>query len=549
MCCHLIIFRSHPDVANFRFEGIMDIAKAVSLAIGNVLKEGLTDIFPRPDEVDLLRNPFFAAEIGKQVETRLKANALAALKVHPIQHVLFPKKDPFDFRRAALMQPFDTIASLALVISIADVVERHRPQPAKNLVFSYRFKPIDGLLFNPEYTFTSFEQHVRERMRAPRVKVLVKCDIASFYDRLNLHRLESTLLGLPIDQNRVRLINELLLFWANRDSYSLPIGGNASRILAEAALISVDDYLISHKIKFCRFVDDYRFFAPDTKSAHAWLTLFVERLFLEGLSINPAKTSLEDVSERNSEPLPAPRVSDPAPKRELGPVRLIVGYTGTIPTKFRELSDREVSELKEENLDEAVLVIQSSVVIVPDDIRRLLRILVARAEFSKLSMLPDVLERFPQFTPMVVDLLIKKSAETPDLTRAGLQTYFIGKLDAPERIPEYLLIAIVRLLGAKGYESKNPLLELFRNLKRNAGSFIGRCVIDALRGLATRNDVLEIRQYFNRADTWERRAIIRLVDQKLSDGEKRPWLKNVKIHMADDLFAIESFEPKKEVKK
>lgn len=523
----------------------MDIAKAVYLAIENVQKEGLTDIFPRPDEVDLLQNALFASDVAKQVETRLKANSLASLKVHPIQHVLFPKKDPFDFRRAALMQPFDTITFLALVISIADVIEKHRPQAAKNRVFSYRFKPDGGLLFNPKYNFTSFEQHVRDRVRAPRTKVLVKCDIASFYDRLNLHRLESTLLGLPADPHRVKLINELLLFWANRDSYSIPIGGNASRILAEATLISVDDFLISHGISFCRFVDDYRFFAPDTKSAHAWLTLFVERLFLEGLSINPAKTSLEDVSARKSEPTREPVVQPHASKRDTGPVRLIVGYTGTIPTKFRELSEREVVELKEEDLDEAISSMKSKLVIVPDDIRRLLRILVAKADFAKLSELPDMLERFPQFTPMVVDLLIKKSDETPDATRATLQTYFVNKLVAAERIPEYLLIAIVRLLGAKGYASKVPLLELFRNLKRNAGSFIGRCVIDALRGLATRNDVLEIRQYFNRADTWERRAIIRLVDQHLSDGEKRPWLKNVKIHMADDFFAIESFEPKK----
>lgn len=523
----------------------MDIAKAVSLAIENVQKEGLTDIFPRPDEVDLLQNVLFASEVAKQVEMRLKANSLASLKVHPIQHVLFPKKDPFDFRRAALMQPFDTITSLALVISIADVIEKHRPQAAKNKVFSYRFKPDGGLLFNPKYNFTTFEQHVRERARSPKTKVLVKCDIASFYDRLNLHRLESTLLGLPADPHRVKLINELLLFWANRDSYSIPIGGNASRILAEAALISVDDFLISHGISFCRFVDDYRFFAPDTKSAHAWLTLFVERLFLEGLSINPAKTSLEDVSTRKAESALVPVAPPPASKRETGPVRLIVGYTGTIPTKFRELSEREVIELKEENLDVVVSSMKSKVVIVPDDIRRLLRILVAKADFAKLSELPDVLERFPQFTPMVVDLLIKKSDETPSATRSTLQTYFIEKLVTAERIPEYLLISIVRLLGAKGYASKVPLLELFRNLKRNAGSFIGRCVIDALRGLATRNDVLEIRQYFNRADTWERRAIIRLIDQHLSDGEKRPWLKNVKIHMADDLFAIESFEPKK----
>lgn len=523
----------------------MEIAKAVSLAINNVHKEGLTDIFPRPEEIELLKNTLFASEVAKQVEARLKANSLAALKVHPVQHVLFPKKDPFDFRRAALMQPLDTITSLALVISIADVIEKHRPLASKNRVFSYRFKPDDGLLFNPKYTYSSFDQHVRSIVRSPKTKVLVKCDIASFYDRLNLHRLESTLLGLPVDPNNVKLINELLLFWANRDSYSLPIGGNASRILAEAALISVDDFLISHGINFCRFVDDYRFFAPDTKSAHAWLTLFVERLFLEGLSINPAKTSLEDVSFRKKSSSKVPIVQLPESRHESGPARLIVGYTGTIPTKFRELSEREILELKEENLDEAIASMKSKILIVPDDIRRLLRILVAQAAFEKLLELPDVLERFPQFTPMVVDLLIKKSDETSDATRLTLQTYFIDKLVTPESTPEYLLIAIVRLLGSKGYASKAPLLELFRNLKRNAGPFIGRCVIDALCGLATRNDVLEIRQYFNRADTWERRAIIRLVNQHLSDGEKRPWLKNVKIHMAEDLFAIESFEPKK----
>lgn len=253
----------------------MNIVRAVALAVSNIQKEGLTDIFPRPHEVDLLKNPLFASEICKLVETRLKSGSLSGLKIHPIQHVLFPKKDAFDFRRAALMQPLDTITFLALVLTIADGIERHRPNPANKRVFSYRFKPREGQLFNSKYTFTSFEEHVHARVRAPRTKVLVKCDIASFYDRLNLHRLESILLGLSIDPPRVKLINELLLFWANRDSYSLPIGSNASRILAEAALISVDDYLLSNRISFCRFVDDYRFFAPDVKVAHTWLTLFV----------------------------------------------------------------------------------------------------------------------------------------------------------------------------------------------------------------------------------------------------------------------------------
>lgn len=190
----------------------MNYTKASQLAVQNALKEGLTDIFPRPFEIDLLANKRFASDVEKLVESRLKSGSLTGLKVHPIQHVLYPKKDPFDFRRAALMQPMDTITYLALVLSIADELEAHRPQASKNRVFSYRFKPKDGLLFNPAYNFTAFDQYVSTQIKKPRTKVLVKCDISSFYDRLNLHRLESTLLGLPLEKGNVKLINELLLF-------------------------------------------------------------------------------------------------------------------------------------------------------------------------------------------------------------------------------------------------------------------------------------------------------------------------------------------------
>ncbi len=525
----------------------MDASKAASLAVQNTFKEGLTDIFPRPFEVELLKNPLFSSEVRKLVETRIKSNSLSGLKVHPLQHVLYPKKDPFDFRRAALMQPTDNITFLALVLTITDEIERNRPPPAKKRVFSYRFKPSDGLLFNSKYNFTAFEQHVSEQVKKPRVKVLVKCDIASFYDRLNLHRLESTLLGLSIDKTKVKLINELLLFWANRDSYGLPIGGNASRILAEASLISIDEHLSSHHINYCRFVDDYRFFAPDIKAAHSWLTLFVERLFLEGLSINSVKTSLEDVAIRKApppRPMPHP-TSEQEPKRESHPARLIVGYTGIIPTKFRKLSEKETEDLSKENIDEIIKQLKERVVVSPDDIRRFLRVLVAKKAYSKLNSLPEVLERFPQFTPLAVDLLIKKADDISAIEKEALRDYFASRLGAAERTPEYILIAIVRLLGTTEYASKTALLDLFRSLKRNAGAYIGRSIIDAIQPLAVRNDVLEVRQYFNRADAWEKRAIIRLVDKVLPEEEKRPWLRSVKIHSADDHFAIECFDPKK----
>jgi len=98
----------------------MDIRKASILAVDNVLKEGLTDIFQRPKELELIRNPDFAKLLVEKVVKCLQGNSLDSLDISPIDHVLIPKGRPFDFRRCALIQPLDTIKYLALVLTLAD---------------------------------------------------------------------------------------------------------------------------------------------------------------------------------------------------------------------------------------------------------------------------------------------------------------------------------------------------------------------------------------------------------------------------------------------
>ena len=129
----------------------MNIDKAIELALKNVQKEGLTDIFQMPFEVSLLKNEQFCKFLATQVKSRINSNSLSGLKVYPISHVLFPKKDAYDFRRAALIQPVDTIAYLALVLMYADVIEKHRIDKRYKVVFSYRFKPSNGYLFDSKY--------------------------------------------------------------------------------------------------------------------------------------------------------------------------------------------------------------------------------------------------------------------------------------------------------------------------------------------------------------------------------------------------------------
>lgn len=207
--------------------------KAINLAIDNVIKEGLTDIFDRPFELEFLNNDGFRKEVFSEVLTSLKEYNLSNLKINPLEYVLMPKKELFDFRRCALVNPLDTIKYTALILLVADEIEKKRISVKRKRVFSYRFKPENGYLFDKNYNYSSYKNYVDNKIRQDKVKILIECDISNFYDRLNLHRLESILRSIDeIDDRIVNLINQLLLFWANRDSYGLPVGGNASRILA-----------------------------------------------------------------------------------------------------------------------------------------------------------------------------------------------------------------------------------------------------------------------------------------------------------------------------
>ena len=293
----------------------MKNSKAVAIAIANVRKEGTTDVFPRPFEIDLLNEENVRNAISNEVVQRLNkidaefaahparrdyGKALETLSLHSLQHVLLPKSEQFDFRKCALVHPVDEIKFLALVLPFADAFETKRPPPRKNRVFSYRYKPEGGQLFDPRYNLTRFREYTRSQQALKKVKVIVQCDISNFYDRLNLHRLESCLLSMPFPKARVKLLNEVLLFWSNRDSYGLPVGSNASRILAEIALHEIDAHLLSHGVEFCRFVDDYRMFARDAKQAHYWLSLLIHRLSSEGLTLNHSKTNIQEAKKKEA---------------------------------------------------------------------------------------------------------------------------------------------------------------------------------------------------------------------------------------------------------
>ncbi|MGI5102416.1 RNA-directed DNA polymerase [Treponema vincentii] len=353
----------------------MDLKTSVKLALLNVMKESITDVevFKRPFELEFLKREEYFNLIKGIIEERFKKafniisnkqdpfTALKELKINPLRSILVPKKTLFDFRKCGYIEPLDEIIYLSLAIMLSNKIEKERIHKKSKIVYSYRLKSDlikeqkPTYLFDLKMNYTSFRNDVSNKIKDPKIKVVVSCDISNFYDRLNLHRLENTLLAIhDIDIQSVKLLNEMLLYWSNRDSYGIPVGSNASRILAEASLINVDKYLLDKGINFSRYVDDFRLFANSASQAHSWLSILVERLNQEGLFLNTSKTSIVSASEiKQSRSVEIPQNQNTDVEMEKSELPLIIrGYSGLIPTKFRKLSNREKVNLSDTNISE-----------------------------------------------------------------------------------------------------------------------------------------------------------------------------------------------------
>lgn len=534
----------------------MELKDAVKLAIFNVQKESITDVdvFTRPFEIEYLSKDENRKKVFDIVVNRISNalqiiesgkepfEALKELKLSPLRNLLVPKKNLFDFRKCSYTEPIDEIIYLSLVLMIANKIEKSRINRKEKIVYSYRLntnlikQEAPCYLFDYNFSYTPFRSSITKKAKETDSKVIISCDISNFYDRLNLHRLQNILLSIPeINKNVVNILNEILLFWSNRDSYGLPVGSNASRILAEASLITVDKYLLDKKIKFTRFVDDFRLFAKDAKEAHTWLSILVERLNQEGLFLNTSKTKISSYNELKKEQNEesAKRIDSEMEKTELPLV--IRGYSGIIPTKFRKLSENEIKNLKELDIVSYESEKISKDLIEPSDLQKYLRALVAQEIWDKLSDASLILNRFPQFIPYYLDCVSK--------SRNNLQKYEekikseIKSIGNDESLLEYLRVYIFKYLSA--IEDNNKyLLNTYLNLKRGEGIYLGRALLECIFKNIDRNDVLEIKKCFQRADPFEKRIILRIMHYKLNKDEFNVFFKNISLTEDDPWLDI-----------
>lgn len=270
------------------------------MAVRSISKKGDTDIFPFPIEnalffdkpeaiVDILQ------DMDKAFDKSAQATPIDSIKTCiPLGYT--------GFRWATLIDPAWNAFFLAEVLKISGQIELKRITVNENCIFSYRmnYDEENGTLFDREVNWKAFYENSGKIAVNDKYKFILSFDISDFYNRIYHERLRDVLLTeVGADSDSVERILRLVSgISSGNDPYGLPVGGNASRILAEAFLIRSDNFMKESGIKFCRFVDDYIVFADSAGHAYNLLNSCADFFQREmGLSLQKNKTTIMTQSE------------------------------------------------------------------------------------------------------------------------------------------------------------------------------------------------------------------------------------------------------------
>jgi hypothetical protein len=260
----------------------------IEIAITHICKYGDTDIFPHLPEIAFFRDEQSTLLKEMQVldlETYSPGSAFEALA----------PKSRYGFRIAHQLPALDTLLLLAATIEIAPQIEKHRGPTDGSESFSYRVK-LDkkGHIFRGDRTYKDWLNSQVALIQANlKIKQVITTDISDFYARINFHRLENLLDEVAPHHGAARFIKKYIKVIRAKQSFGLPVGGSAARLLAELSLIDTDKALRDEGHAFTRFVDDFRLFLRGDENPYDTLAFLAEQLGInEGLALNVSKTAV-----------------------------------------------------------------------------------------------------------------------------------------------------------------------------------------------------------------------------------------------------------------
>lgn len=448
---------------------------------------------------------------------------------------VFAPKNRANIRVVHLLHPQDLIIYTALTLIVKDDIESGRISKRSKRVFSYRVDTSNkDRLYDARGAHDEYLDYLKRKTDKKNVKFVGIADIADFYPRIYQHRLENVIETISSNPRGVEvarvLVKKLISNLMGRNSYGIPVGPYASRVLAEAVLIDVDASLHSKNVDFVRWVDDYNIFCKSEYEAQSTLFELGEWLFTNhGLTFQSAKTKILPLKRYLSEILVKP--DDQLSNRDQA-VELLQDFSSNYEEVYEEdLDEEEIQEVlvKLQGLDLLGMLNES----ISD--QNLVDYEIVKYVLTKLNRVPGVSEDLKKqvlnFVINNADLLYPVAEQIAKYIHnyEGLSTQekksiskqllkpLKSKRNPP---PDYYAMWILWIFSmSEDWNHSKEIIKLYQNstsevLKRYAALAISKC--------GSRSEALVIKNDFSASSDLVKLAILSS-SNKLGKDERKHW--------------------------
>ncbi|CAG0958387.1 hypothetical protein ANAEL_00476 [Anaerolineales bacterium] len=449
---------------------------------------------------------------------------------------VFAPKSRANIRVMHMLHPQDLLIYTALVLIVKNDIEANRVPVKSKRVYSYRtdiLKP--QVLYGAKGSYEAYRNQLNAKAENDRVKFIAIADIADFFPRIYQHRLENVIESVATSQ-RTRdvarvLVRKLIGNLMGRNSYGIPVGPYASRLLGEAILIDVDATLQSQGVNFVRWVDDYNIFCKTEYEAQSVLFSLGEWLFSNhGLTLQSAKTKILPIDTYKNEYLFHHDAQLTGRDAVVNMLRnFMTGYEG----------DEEVEDPNEDEVQEALAVLQGI------DVKGILESSLAdttlvdyEAVVYALTKLPRIPGVQPELKREVLDLIIdnaellypvaeqiaKYVLSFTDLTRSE-QKRIAAKLLRPLKSkrnppPPYYAMWILHIFASSS--DWNHAKDIVALYSASTSEVIKRHAALAIHSSGNRSEAVAIKDEYVGASPLLRLAIL-FASRKLGGDERKHW--------------------------
>lgn len=488
-------------------------------------RHGYSALLPEPPEWVTVRDHW------DSISSHLSDIDLDTYEPHTPLRIYAPK-DQLHLRPLDLLHPEDLIVYTALVLLIKDDIEANRVSAKKRRVFSYRVDTNSSrtLYKSTAGSHESYMSALTVKSRKKTVTHVAIADIADFFPRIYQHRLANIVKAIATSDrakcvSRV-LVDKLISNLMDRNSYGIPVGPFASRVLAEAVLMDVDDHLISQGVDFVRWVDDYNFFTSSLTAAQGQIRDLGEWLFREhGLTLQSAKTKVLTSNEYRRRVLASPE-DELTPKEEL-----VEDFLSDIGDYVDEIEESDIEDMLEFVQSESLMSMLEAALFPGGaiDLRRtglLLRrltLLGGAPEDTHRQALALLLKHLEALSPIaeVVSkyILSLQFFGNDDMRTTGATLLKFLKSHGFDK-HTYLAVWILHIFASNpNWATRSQLLRVYSETHSEA---VKRSAALALARNGTRSEALTVTKRMEHAGPLHRLAILK-ASRLLGNDERKHW--------------------------